>query len=285
MHRQVVSVAALSALVACTHAFAATNLVQNGSFENTYFAESGNSARSNPEQINFAGGEANGDASLSALGTFTVANWTSGPTGDNSGSAYNFVYNPTLAGAAAYSSPGNFGTHQLYTSHNGGNESVGAQNAPDNLASPDGGQFVSMSPVYKTAPLSQSISGLTIGDQYMLQFYSAGSSEPGHSQDAYGYSDFGVSLGDSAVQRSVTQVTPPGGFTPWSLQQMMFTADATTETLSFTPGGGPFDASPFSLLDGVSLTDVSVAVPEPTTAMLSLVAGAAMLRRNRRRSI
>jgi hypothetical protein len=57
-------------------------------------------------------------------------------------------------------------------------------------------------------------------------------------------------------------------FSGWMTQSFTFTADNTSDVLSFLALGGPGASQPpFALLDGVSLT---AAVPEPITWSLML---------------
>jgi len=86
---------------------------------------------------------------------------------------------------------------------------------------------------------------------------------------------------------AITQSTsvwnnPNHGFSGWQHESMTFTAGGTTQVLSFLAVGTPGGLPPFSLLDGVSM---KAAVPEPATwAMMitgfGLVGGAIRRRRS-----
>ena len=72
--------------------------------------------------------------------------------------------------------------------------------------------------------------------------------------------------------------TASQGATPWEYQVLNFTADSTSEILSFLAYGGPGGAPPVSFLDGVSVNLANPgpnggpdAVPEPSTIALSVV--------------
>ena len=65
---------------------------------------------------------------------------------------------------------------------------------------------------------------------------------------------------------------------------MTFTADSTTDVLSFLANGTPSGVPPFALLDGVSMNAVT-SVPEPASAAMlltGLVGLAGFVRRRRK---
>ncbi len=130
---------------------------------------------------------------------------------------------------------------------------------------PDGSFFLGVDAAFATAPISQSITGLTVGHTYTLSFDYAGA----QFTDALGDNTEGwqVSFGtgptppptvSTAMLSNVSQ-----GFTGWKNFTTTLTAIATTETLSFLALGGPSGLPPFALLDGVSLTDNSDTPPPP----------------------
>ena len=77
-------------------------------------------------------------------------------------------------------------------------------------------------------------------------------------------------------------------FTGWSQQTTTFTASSATQDLVFAFSGTPEGVAPIGLLDGVILTEVTTAVPEPGTLMmaglLSLGGGVVSYRKLRRKS-
>ncbi len=73
-----------------------------------------------------------------------------------------------------------------------------------------------------------------------------------------------MNLGD--LNQNTAIVTDPNhGFTGWQYQTMTFIADNANPILSFLAVGTPAGEPPFSLLDGVSLTQTT---PEPATYAL-----------------
>jgi hypothetical protein len=149
---------------------------------------------------------------------------------------------------------------------------------PFPATSPQGGDFVqSDSTPTLSLPITQTISGLTVGQSYNLAFYQAA------GQELYGTGattdQWEVSLG-SQTQYSALMSIPQGGIFPWQTQSMTFNATSTSEVLSFIAigtGGVP----PQIFLDGV---DLESTVPEPSALMLLTGVGAvcAMGRMSRR---
>jgi hypothetical protein len=140
-------------------------------------------------------------------------------------------------------------------------------------ASPAGGNFIAGDgdPTF-SAPLFQTISGLTAGDKYLLTFYQAAAQQGSGLHPTATTEQWQVSLG-SETQASSLMSTPAGSWVPWQTQTMTFTATAASEVLSFLALGGPVGEPPVSLLDGVSLT----AAPEPASLALFAVGVAATI--------
>jgi hypothetical protein len=143
--------------------------------------------------------------------------------------------------------------------------------------SPDGGNFVLQDGGYSTGTLKQTISGLTVGMAYDVNFYQASGQQNGYSGDTTEWWD--VSLGGSMLQSAV-MTTPSHGSVGWEAQSLSFVATATSEVLGFLAQGTPTGVPPFVGLDGVSV----VAVAEPTTITLVVVGllGLAAVRRRGR---
>jgi hypothetical protein len=133
---------------------------------------------------------------------------------------------------------------------------------PFPATSPAGGNFVqSDSTPTLSLPITQTISGLTVGQSYNISFYQAAGQElngTGATTDQWE-----VSLG-SDTQYSALMAIPQGGIFPWEAQTLPFTASSTSEVLSFIAigtGGVP----PQVFLDGV---DMEASVPEPSALLL-----------------
>jgi hypothetical protein len=104
--------------------------------------------------------------------------------------------------------------------------------------SPDGGNYVAIDgdPTF-TAPLFQTISGLTVGHEYELQFWQSSGQQFGTAGATT--QKWGVTLGGGAEQFSTLMNTPSEGSTPWTLQTMDFFATGASEVLNFMSIGTP----------------------------------------------
>jgi hypothetical protein len=201
------------------------NLVSNGDFSSTSLSGAGG----------FLCANTGGSSCTSQLGSWTSTCATYGCTGTSTPSSILF------AGSNGSAWNGGFG---LYWS--------GIGNAPlgGNAVAIDG------DPTYSGA-LSQSISGLKIGDTYSLQFYQAASQQIGLSGATT--EQWKVSLGGGTAQTSDLMSTPSQGAHAWMQETMTFVATSVTETLQFLALGTPQGEPPVVILGDVSLTDV----PEP----------------------
>jgi hypothetical protein len=147
-------------------------------------------------------------------------------------------------------------------------------------ASPAGGNYVAVDPVYQMGvpDLSQTISGLTIGQAVDVQFWYAGAQQVGYSGATT--EGWQVSLGGE-THSTPTLNDASNGFTGWQFASLSFLPTAASEVLSFTAFGGPSVGDPpFALLDGVAV------VPEPATWAMFLIGFGGiglMMRRSRRK--
>jgi hypothetical protein len=173
--------------------------------------------------------------------TGTLAGWHASPTGNQIEDCLDYHGNNTSVCGTVFN-----GTRQFWVNPG---------------PSPDGGNFVAIDADSDFAtPLTQSVSGLIVGQKYVLTFYQASAqftNETGKTTE-----QFQVTFGSGAAnqQTSTLMKTPSKGSIGWALQTMTFTATNTTQTLSFLAEGGPAGLPPFALLDGVNLR---AQTPEP----------------------
>jgi hypothetical protein len=189
---------------------------------------------------------------------------------------YNFVFLPGTADTTG--SNGQYGNLSLWGPNNGSNNGLPA-------SSPDGQNFIAMDADFQTAPILQTINGLTAGNSYDVSFYWAASQQ--YTFDGPTTQQLQVSLGSETQSTAVINL-PDQGFSGWIQQTFTFTADSSSDELSFLASGAPA-VPPFLLLSDVSLMDSSV--PEPGTMSLLLVGlgliggGGALRLRSRRRGV
>jgi hypothetical protein len=255
-----IALSALTALALMSTNSFAENLVVNGNFES--FAGGYNGDPSQVEDLS---------RNLTGPGYTILTGWTN--------TAYTFDF---AAGkgdtTGSYSQEYSVGL-SLWGANNGGIDTLPA-------SSPNGGNYIAIDPIYQNGSLSQSISGLSVGEQYVVNFDWAGAQQ--HGFDGATWEGFQVNLGNEihyttgdGVHSAYTIENASHGFTGWQHSALTFTAASATETLSFIALGGPNGVPPFALLDGVSLTNT---VPEPSTMILTAfgAAGMALLSLRRR---
>ena len=130
-------------------------------------------------------------------------------------------------------------------------------------SSPNGGNFVALDSDFGQGAISQTVTGLTIGDQETITFEFAGAQQ--HGYDGASTDQLAVSLGGQTLYSTVLS-DPSHGFTGWTTESLTFTATSTSEVLSFFAIGTPNNVPSFALLDGVSIAQT----PEPgSLALLS----------------
>jgi hypothetical protein len=135
--------------------------------------------------------------------------------------------------------------------------------------SPDGGNFFGAQVGSFVGPFSQTVSGLTIGNQYEVSLYWAAASLTGATQSII--AGWSIDFGGSQVTTG-TKTIAAEGFDGWNSFNYTFTAANSSQALTFTSIGNA--ANGFVLLDGVRMSEV--AVPEPSTYALAAIATAVM---------
>jgi hypothetical protein len=215
-------------------------------------------------------------AQLVQNGDFETTTNGSGQLGYNTNATgwtttgYNFLFTPGSADTTGVT--GQYGNLQLWGPNNGSANGLPA-------TSPTGGNYIGADGDFDVGPIQQTITGLVAGQQYTLGFWWAGAQQQGYTgptTEQFAVS-FGLQTQDTAVANNASE-----GFTGWMHQDFTFTADGTSDVLSFLAIGTPAGVPPFSLLDGVTLS----AVPEPSDLILlgggiAMVAGLAWRRRQR----
>lgn len=186
-------------------------------------------------------------ANLITNGSFEIPTNPPGPNG--------FAIFPAIPG---WTSPGGIEIQR--------NSVLGAGNVAQ-----DGLQYVELN-VNGPTSLSQDISGLQVGQQYLLTFYY--SARPGTGAN--------TAVATFEGNPPIPLAAGPVGQIAWLQFSRLVTVTDSTSTLTFT--GLTPNTSLGNLLDNVSL--VQVAVPEPATLAVfgALAAGAFGLRRRVRRA-
>ena len=211
---------------------------------------------------------ARADINLVLNGDFETTTHGGGQLGYNtvadfwSTSGYNFLFPSGTADSTGVT--GSAGNLKLWGPGDGSDNGL-----PTN--SPTGGNYVAADGAYEVGAISQTVSNLFVGNTYALSFYWGGAQQKnftGATTEAWQ-----VSLG-SQTFTTATNNNASHGFTGWVQQTFNFTATATNEVLSFLAKGTPTGVPPFSVLDGVSMTQVSspTPAPEPSTLQYGAVA-------------
>ena len=199
--------------------------------------------------------------------TLTLANWNT--------TGYNFVYAPNTADAgsstgansgAPNEAPGEYNTSSGYgDTYMWGSNNKGASTLPP--TDPAGGNFIAADGAFQVGPITQMITGLTVGKVYALNFYWAAAQQQGFTGTTT--EQWQVTLGtETGTTSKITLLTK--SFSGWVQQTFDYTATSTMELLSFLAVGTPSGQPPFVLLGGVTMD----MVPEPSTWVLFAGAGA-----------
>lgn len=135
--------------------------------------------------------------------------------------------------------------------------------------------------------LSQTITGLTVGSHYRIEFQQANGLL--YDQGAYiGLGNTGgwevlidgasVLVSGSLNDNLVSTMPFPGG-TEWNLGSVIFQATATSQDLEFLAFGDSPTEPTFQFLDSVIITESQI--PEPGTTLLTVFGGLALFVRKR----
>lgn len=190
----------------------------------------------------------------------TLANWST--------SGYNFVFVPGTADSAG--ATGVYGNLKLWGPNDGSANGLPA-------ASPTGGNYIAADGAFQVQPITQTISGLKVGQAVAVSFAWAAAQQ--YSFDGPTTDLWTVGLGSSPNQSTGIASIPTHGFSGWMNETFYFVATSSSEVLSFLATGTPAGVPPFALLANVSVTNV----PEPASVMLMLsgIAGIAGFARRR----
>jgi hypothetical protein len=214
--------------------------------------------------------ESNGGNGQLAFNTFATG-WSVPPLNGS----YTFLFAPGTADTSGAN--GEYGFLALWGPGNGVANGLPA-------TSPTGGYFIAQDSAFQQGAISQTINGLTPGQNYTVGFWWAAAQQEFFNGPTF--DQWQVSLGAQTQSTAFVNI-PSNGFSGWMYQTFTFTAANNSDVLSFFANGGPPGVPPFALLDGVTLN--ANAVPEPAT--LSLLAlgmvgyGAARLRRRARAAV
>jgi hypothetical protein len=226
-------------------ASAATNLVQNGSF----------ALLTTQASAEF------GTVNNGYTPAQQISGWTT--------SGYNFVFLPNTADTSG--AIGQYNTTATVASPGlrlWGPNDGGASTGTTLAASPTGGNYIAADGGFEVSAITQTVTGLEVGQKYNLSFAWAGAQQYSFTGDTTDF--WTVSLGTTSVsnpaQTTPTVSLPSHGFTAWMDQSMTFVATSSSELLSFLATGTPSGQPPFALLANVSLTKV----PEPASVIMLL---------------
>ena len=147
-------------------------------------------------------------------------------------------------------------------------------------ASPDGGNFIGMDGAFEDGSISQLLTHLTVGSPTTVSFWYAGAQQSGYNGSTS--ESLKVSLGNQTLTTPVLD-DPNHGFTGWRESSLTFTPTSTSEVLTFLAQGTPAGEPPFTLLDGISISNTVGNAPEPSSLALLgtgiLTAGGLLRRR------
>jgi hypothetical protein len=186
---------------------------------------------------------------------------------------------------------GNVGADGVYATEPGLTAPIGFFAGP--TGTPPSADAVTADAGISVGAIYQTVTGLTVGDTYLLTFSQATMQADDISNPQAFTAAWQVYFGTGSAANAATSPTvtgtsmynPGGGSSSWVTDTIALTATAASETLAFfasDSAGQP----PFLLLDGVSLTDEGAAVPEPgSLALIAVGLGGLVFARHRRAAI
>jgi hypothetical protein len=203
------------------------------------------------------------------LTTDTIATgWTVADGG------YTFAFASGTADTSG--SNGQYGNLSLWGPGNGSANGLPA-------TSPNGGNFLAIDGAFQVQPIEQIITGLTMGKSYTIGFNYGFAQQQGFDGDTI--QNMTVSFAGQSFTTANYNL-PDHGFSGWFSKTVNFVANNATETLSFVAYGN-LPVPPFALLDGVTFSQETGAVPEPASWAM-LIAGFGIIgvaaRRSRRQN-
>ena len=231
-------------------------LISNGDFSQFTSSAPGGG----PTQIN----------NTSTGGYASLKDWTVGTTLGSPNTvlnSYAFITQTTGPNAYTFYYPAQSGTIGLWSNPG---------------ATPSGQQYaVTLDGYQKAATLSQTLTGLTAGASYQVTFDWAAVQ---YTTATGNYTEqFKVSFGGSS-QTTALQTISNKGHSNWISESFTFTADATSDTLTFLSLGTPSGVPPVGILSNVNVV-ATAPVPEPSTMLMLGLGGVCIagirLRRNR----
>ncbi len=237
----------LAALTVASAPAVAANLVTNGSFESSSYV-------SNSQFGGSYGGQG-------------VTGWTGLGTGAaGGGQNLQFYYFG--------------GTQTSVSATNQFNDPLAYFYPSFSALSNDGGNFVALDGDGNYfGQVSQTINGLTVGQNYVLKFSWGSTQLINRSGDTT--EQLRIGFGGDTVSTGIA-ANPSGAFSGWYNESFTFTATSASQVLSFLSVGTPGGLPPIAVLDGVSL---EAAVPEPASWALMLLGFAMVGSAARRRTV
>ncbi len=192
----------------------------------------------------------------------TVTGWTfganHGPAG-NFDKGYNFLVSD---GTALFTSTAAQGNDPW-----GGNGLSLYGTSGQTISSADSsGWYIAADAWFDAGSIDQTLTGLTVGQQYTVKFSQASGQQTGFHGDEIEF--WKVGFGGSTQNSNNMNITSDAAVTSWDPQSLTFTADATSQVLSFL-ASGTHDVPPFALLSGVSVE--AVPAPEPEDYIGTLI--------------